>query len=98
MSIRHLAPSGDTSQQKDVLPGHTQTDSTSLPSDETTNTNGGDGAAVDHLESSTIASEEDAIVPKDNANPTVSRDSVTPTVEAQPLRRSNRQRRAPDRL
>ena len=98
VSIRHLAPSGDTSQQKDVLPGHTQTDSTSLPSDETTNTNGGDGAAVDHLEGSTIASEEDAIVPKDNANPTVSRDSVTPTVEAQPLRRSNRQRRAPDRL
>ena len=96
MSIRHLAPRGGTPQPhplyKVQLKFHMMRPQTAV-------------VMTDYLENTpttTTASEEttSSTVPEDLGStvPTVPSDSIPPSVEAQPLRRSKRQTHAPERL
>ena len=89
VSIRHLAPTGDTSQYEDILPGSdtTQMDSTSLPLEETTSSGSVNSGTDDHGDETT-----------DDHPGGASEETTSPVTEALPLRRSQRQRNPPDRF
>ena len=109
VSIRHLAPRGGTPQPHPLY--KVQAGNAEMPHDEASNSSGNEVTAVELPEgadcfentpTTTTASEEttSSTVPEDLGStvPTVPSDSVPPSVEAQPLRRSKRQRHAPERL
>ena len=114
VSIQHLAPSGSSSGGTNVLPWHDPQAETVSQSDRATVVEGAidhlEHPAEDTITNTTMEGDIQVPVaperlttptptlPMNSTGPAVSGDMATPTKHAPLLRRSSRQRRAPDRL